>query len=71
MYTPKQGSWLNIAEIELSVLTRQCLCCRIPIMEVLRRENQAWQERRNMEQKQVKWHFTTEDARIRLKHLYP
>lgn len=71
VYTPIHGSWLNIAEIELSVLTRQCLCRRIPNIEVLRRETQAWQERRNMDQKRVNWHFTTEDARTRLKHLYP
>ncbi len=71
VYTPKHGSWLNIAEIELSVLTRQCLCCRIPDIETLQRETQAWQKRRNAEQKQVDWQWTTEDARIRLKHLYP
>ena len=71
VYTPKHGSWLNIAEIELSVLTRQCLCRRIPKIEVLRKEIQAWQDRRNRDQKQVNWHFRTEDARIRLKHLYP
>lgn len=69
--TPIHGSWLNIAEIELSVLTRQCLCRRIPDIETLRRETQAWQKRRNAEQKQVDWQFTTDDARIRLKHLYP
>ena len=71
VYTPKHGSWLNIAEIELSVLTRQCLCRRIPDIETLRRETQAWQKWRNAEAKQVDWHFTTDDARIRLKHLYP
>lgn len=71
VHTPKHGSWLNIAEIELSVLTRQCLCRRIPNIEILRRETQAWQNRRNAEQKQVNWQFTTNDARIRLKHLYP
>lgn len=71
VYTPKHGSWLNIAEIELSVLTRQCLCRRIPDIETLQRETQAWQKRRNAEQKQVDWQFTTENARIRLKHLYP
>ena len=71
VYTPKHGSWLNIAEIELSVLTRQCLCRRIPDIETLRRETEAWQKRRNAEQKQVDWQFTTEDARVKLKHLYP
>ena len=71
VYTPKHGSWLNIAEIELSVLTRQCLCRRIPDIETLRRETKAWEKRRNSEAKQVDWQFTTDDARIRLKHLYP
>ncbi len=71
VYTPKHGSWLNIAEIELSVLTRQCLCRRIPDIETLQRETQAWQKRRNAEQKQVDWQWTMADARIRLKHLYP
>lgn len=71
VHTPVHGSWLNIAEIELSVLTRQCLCRRIPDIETLRRETKAWQKRRNAEQKQVDWQFTTEDARVRLKHLYP
>ena len=71
VHTPIHGSWLNIAEIELSVLTRQCLCRRIPDIETLRRETQAWQKRRNAEQKQVDWQFTTDDARVRLKHLYP
>ena len=71
VYTPKHGSWLNIAEIELSVLTRQCLCRRIPDIETLRRETKAWEKRRNSEGKQVDWQFTTDDARIRLKRLYP
>ena len=71
VHTPIHGSWLNIAEIELSVLTRQCLCRRIPDIETLSRETQAWQKRRNAEQKQVDWQFTTDDARVRLKHLYP
>ena len=65
------GSWLNIAEIELSVLTRQCLCRRIPDIETLRRETKAWEKRRNSEAKQVDWQWTTEDARIRLKRLCP
>ena len=71
VYTPKHGSWLNIAEIELSALTRQCLCRRIPDLETLRSETQAWQLKRNAEAKGVDWRFTTEDARIRLKRLYP
>lgn len=71
VYTPKHGSWLNIAEIELSVLTRQCLCRRIPDIETLRRETKAWEKRRNSERKQVDWQFSTDDARIRLKRLYP
>lgn len=71
VYTPKHGSWLNIAEIELSVLTRQCLSRRIPDLETLRSETQAWQRQRNAEAKGVDWQFTTQDARIRLKRLYP
>ena len=71
VFTPVHGSWLNIAEIELSVLTRQCLCRRIPDLEMLRSETQAWQLKRNAEAKGVDWRFTTQDARIRLKSLYP
>ena len=70
-YTPKHGSWLNMAEIELSVLSRQCLCRRIPDQETLKREVQAWQNRRNQQQATVHWRFTTKDARIKLKRLYP
>jgi hypothetical protein len=70
-YTPKHGSWLNIAEIELSALTRQCLDRRIPDQETLVRETQAWQTHRNASGKSVDWQFTTEDARVRLKRLYP
>ncbi len=70
-YTPKHGSWLNIAEIELSVLTQQCLDRRIPDLPTLERETHAWQQRRNTRQKGVDWQFTTEDARIKLKRLYP
>ena len=70
-YTPKHGSWLNMAEIELGVLTRQCLDRRIPDREVLRREVEAWQGQRNRDMIQVDWRFTTEDARIKLKSLYP
>jgi len=70
-YTPKHGSWLNIAECELSAMTRQCLNRRIPSLKVLRRETKAWERRRNAEQKGVDWRFTTKDARVRLKYLYP
>ena len=70
-YTPKHGSWLNIAELELSVLTRQCLDRRIPDLETLRQETQAWENRRNTAQKGVHWQFTTPDARIKLRRLYP
>lgn len=70
-YTPKHGSWLNMAEIELSVLSRQCLDRRIGQEDELTREVAAWQERRNTGQAKVNWRFTTQDARIKLKHLYP
>ncbi len=70
-HTPKHGSWLNIAEIELSALTRQCLDRRISDLEVLNTELAAWQGATNAHQRQVKWQFTTEDARIKLRHLYP
>jgi hypothetical protein len=70
-YTPKHGSWLNMAEIELSVLARQCLDRRIPNKETLKQEVAAWQERRNQAASSVDWQFTTADARIKLKRLYP
>jgi hypothetical protein len=70
-YTPKHGSWLNIAEIELSVLSRQCLDRRVPDAATLAREVAAWQERRNAAAAPVDWRFTTQDARIKLKRLYP
>jgi hypothetical protein len=70
-YTPKHGSWLNVAEIELSVFTKQCLDRRIPDMERLQQEAKAWYRKRNTNQKAVDWQFTTEDARIKLKRLYP
>ncbi len=69
-YTPKHGSWLNVAEIELSVMTRQCLGRRIPSLEDLAHELTAWEAGRNASQKGVDWQFTTEDARIKLKRLY-
>jgi len=70
-HTPKHGSWLNIAEIELSVLTKQCLNRRIPDIEALHTETKAWEQDRNARQKGVNWQFTTQDARIKLKRLYP
>ncbi len=70
-YTPKHGSWLNIAEIELSRLTRQCLDRRIADLEVLNTELAAWQNATNADQRQVDWQFTTSDARTKLRHLYP
>ncbi|WP_342481933.1 IS630 family transposase [Paenibacillus sp. FSL L8-0340] len=70
-YTPKHGSWLNIAEIELSVLTIQCLNRRIASIEELQVEVSAWETERNRIQKSVDWQFTTEQARGKLKHLYP
>jgi hypothetical protein len=70
-YTPKHGSWLNIAEIELSVLARQCLNRRIANRVTLTQEAIAWEEQRNAQGGTVDWRFTTADARIQLKHLYP
>ena len=70
-YTPKHGSWLNIAEIELSALSMQCLNRRIDSMEKLNAELAAWQQDRNAKSKGVKWQFTTADARIKLHSLYP
>lgn len=70
-YTPKHGSWLNIAEIELSVLGSQCLNRRIDNKEFLIEETTAWNNDRNENAKVVDWQFTTEDARIKLKRLYP
>ena len=70
-YTPKHGSWLNMAEIELSILSRQCMDRRIPDQETLKKEILAWQEKRNAIARPMEWRFTTEDARIKLKKLYP
>lgn len=70
-YTPKHGSWLNIAEIELRVLTVQCLSRRIPDASTLRREVKAWETERNTSGARVDWQFTSADARIHLKQLYP
>ena len=71
VHTPKHGSWLNIAEIELSVFSRQCLNRRISDLETLRSEAEAWQKHRNQNAGRVDWRFTTQDARIKLKRLYP
>ena len=70
-HTPKHGSWLNVAEIELSVLSRQCLDRRSPDLETLTREVAAWEQARNPDPRPVNWRFTTPDARIKLKRLYP
>jgi hypothetical protein len=70
-YTPKHGSWLNMAEIELGVLIRQCLTRRIADKATLECEVKAWQDDRNAKVVKVDWRFTTADARIKLKHLYP
>jgi hypothetical protein len=70
-YTPKHGSWLNVAEIELSVFTKQCLDRRIPDMTTLQQEAKAWYRKRNANQKAVDWQFSTENARVKLKRLYP
>ena len=70
-YTPKHGSWLNMAEPELAVLSRQCLDRRIPDQETLDKETGAWQEQRNREAVRAYWRFTTQDARLKLRSLYP
>jgi hypothetical protein len=70
-HTPKHGSWLNIAEIELSALTRQCLDRRIDDLNDLNTELAAWQNATNADKRPIRWHFTTSDARTRLRHLYP
>ena len=71
IYTPRNGSWLNVAEIELSFLSRQCLDRRIGDSKTLERETQAWNVTRNRDASKVIWQFTTADARIKLRHLYP
>ena len=70
-HTPKHGSWLNIAEIELSCLTKQCLGRRIHDLDALNTELSAWTQATNADERQVEWRFTTSDARIKLRHLYP
>lgn len=70
-YTPKHGSWLNMAELELSVLQRQCLKQRLADRDAMEREVTAWARRRTAQIKRIDWQFTTADARIKLRHLYP
>ncbi len=70
-YTPKHGSWLNMAEIEFSHLSRQCLDRRIKSKEILKQEVHAWTAERNQKKASMQWRFTVEDARIKLKRLYP
>ena len=71
VYTPKHGSWLNMAEIELNILIRQCLNRRIPEMATVTTEVEAWRNHRNTQNATINWQFTTKDARIKLKRLYP
>ena len=70
-YTPKHGSWLNMAEIEINVLANHGLSRRVPTMEQMRKEVAAWNKARNLSANKINWRFTTDDARIKLKHLYP
>jgi hypothetical protein len=70
-HTPRNGSWLNVAETELSVLSKQCLDRRISSKEKLKKEIEEWQKERNQTASKVIWKFTTDDARVKLKHLYP
>lgn len=71
VYTPKHGSWLNMAEIELRVLSTQCLNRRIDTITEVRRQVTAWEKERNNKNATINWRFTTDDARIKLKRLYP
>jgi len=70
-YTPKHGSWLNMSEIEFSALNAQCLDRRLPDIQSVRKEVAAWETDRNTKNSTIKWRFTTEDARIKLRKLYP
>lgn len=70
-YTPKHGSWLNIAEIELNVMTRQCLSRRMESIEILKKELAAWEAEQNNKQSSINWQFRTKDARVKLISLYP
>ena len=71
VYTPKHGSWLNTAEIEFRVLNSQCLNRHISTIDDIKKEVKAWQEHRNNKNSKINWQFSTDDARIKLKHLYP
>jgi len=71
VYTPKHGSWLNMAEIELNVINKQCLDRRIDSIDKIKEEVQAWQNNRNNKNAKINWRFTTKDSRIKLKRLYP
>ncbi|MYH72986.1 MAG: hypothetical protein F4153_10510 [Acidimicrobiia bacterium] len=71
VYTPKHGSWLNMAEIEINVMVQQCLNRRIETIEKVREEVSAWQASRDRLEAKIDWQFTTDDARIKLKRLYP
>jgi hypothetical protein len=71
IYTPKHGSWLNMAEIELNVLMGQCLTGRIPNIKTVKKEAKAWQDARNNKNAKINWQFTTDDARVKLRRLYP
>lgn len=71
VYTPKHGSWLNMAEIELHVLNRQCLSRHIPEMKKIKEEVEAWQKSRNNKNNKINWQFTNKQARVKLKKLYP
>jgi len=70
-YTPKHGSWLNMVEIEFSVLSRQCLNRCIPNQQIMKRETAAWEQKRNEQKATVNWRFTNQDARVKLERLYP
>ena len=70
-HTPKHGSWLNIAEIELSAITQQCLNRRIGLMDIFKHKVEMWQSKRNRDQKSVNWQFRSEDARVKLHQPYP
>jgi transposase len=70
-YTPKHGSWLNMAELEFAILSRQCLSRRLPDPSVLQRETAAWEAERNRIRAKAHWHFTTTQARSKLRRLYP
>jgi hypothetical protein len=71
VHTPKHGSWLNMAEIEINVMVRQCLSRRIADIETVRRKVAAWQAHRDQLQAKINWQFTTDSARVKLKRLYP